>query len=274
MKVYRFEDTLVNENSLLEAFKLEDKDKIITFVGAGGKTSLINRLSTELMLQGKTVILTTTTRIFENPNIKTLHSFAPSYLGLHLDNVQLKKIKPLANKEDLILKIKEALELEGRIIVGESVPGGKLGPSKLITIQELAQLCDYLLIEGDGARMLPVKAPGANEPVIPQETQLVVGVVGLDAISKKIQDIAFRPETLSTLLSVDVATPLTPALIAQLIVAPQGQQKQVENRGFICVLNKGDSSQDLAQGIEISKILRSNQIPTLITTFRALPKQI
>ena len=42
-------------------------------------------------------------------------------------------------------------------------------------------LADLILIEADGARMMPCKVPAAYEPVILPETDTVLGVLGLDA---------------------------------------------------------------------------------------------
>lgn len=50
-------------------------------------------------------------------------------------------------------------------------------------IPALAQSWDFVLVEADGSRRLPVKAPAVYEPVIPPGTDLVVGVIGLDALA-------------------------------------------------------------------------------------------
>ena len=48
---------------LREALNLKKGD-LVVFVGAGGKTSAMNRLAKELVDSGDTVIITTTTKIF------------------------------------------------------------------------------------------------------------------------------------------------------------------------------------------------------------------
>ena len=40
------------------------------------------------------------------------------------------------------------------------------------------------MIEADGAKRLPLKVPGEWEPVIPDFTDLVVGVIGMDAVGR------------------------------------------------------------------------------------------
>jgi probable selenium-dependent hydroxylase accessory protein YqeC len=49
-------------------------------------------------------------------------------------------------------------------------------------------LFDYIVVEADGSRRRPIKAPAHYEPVIPKETTRVIGVIGLDALGKPITD--------------------------------------------------------------------------------------
>jgi len=51
-------------NSLKEAFSIR-KGEVISLVGAGGKSSLMQALADELAATGGTVITTTTTKIFD-----------------------------------------------------------------------------------------------------------------------------------------------------------------------------------------------------------------
>lgn len=48
----------------------------------------------------------------------------------------------------------------------------------------------FFWIEADGAKRLPLKAPGEWEPVIPEFVDLVIGVVGMDALGEPIRKIA------------------------------------------------------------------------------------
>ena len=49
-----------------------------------------------------------------------------------------------------------------------------------------------MVIEADGARCLPVKMPEAWEPVLHPQTDLFVGVIGLDALGQPLGKICFR----------------------------------------------------------------------------------
>ena len=59
---------------LIEALGLQARE-VISLVGAGGKTTLMFRLAKELLLSGKRVVTTTTTKILEPTPEETNFSF-------------------------------------------------------------------------------------------------------------------------------------------------------------------------------------------------------
>lgn len=63
MQVYSYKNNnIVKEKSLINALDIDlNKDKVITVVGAGGKTSTIFELGNELSNLNKKTIITTTT---------------------------------------------------------------------------------------------------------------------------------------------------------------------------------------------------------------------
>ena len=72
---------------------------------------------------------------------------------------------------------------------------------------------DVTLIEADGARCLPFKAPKPWEPVIPEETTDIVLVMGMDAEGKRISRICYNPEGVADALRVSLETCLTKELM-------------------------------------------------------------
>ncbi len=98
MKIFEFSNGDIQEKELLiEALKIDiNKKKIISFVGGGGKTSLIYELGSELSKLGKKVIITTTTHMFmpknnvvltgkENDIVKLLYSEKMITVGMLCD---------------------------------------------------------------------------------------------------------------------------------------------------------------------------------------------
>ena len=67
------------------------------------------------------------------------------------------------------------------------------------------------MIEADGAKRLPLKVPGEWEPVIPDFTDLVVGVIGMDAVGQMIRESCHRPERVAAFLNKEQTDPVTEA---------------------------------------------------------------
>ena len=94
-------------------------------------------------------------------------------------------------------------------IVGTPCGDGKFGPPEQ-SWAELCTLADYVLVEADGSRGLPLKAHLPHEPVLPQEAGQVIAVLGLTGLGRPIAEAAHRPERYAGLAGCapeDVATP-------------------------------------------------------------------
>ena len=201
------------ERGLIEP--LDPPRGIIALVGGGGKTTLMLRLAHELAQKGARVIVTTTTHIFPPEGIPTGNP---------------------ANAEE----VSHALLLEPLLCLGKPATDGKLGAPDL-SMAMLSHLADYVLVEADGAKHLPLKAPAAHEPVIPRETRMVIAVAGLDGAGKPIHEAAFRPALYAALCGKAETEIVTPRDIALLLVHEHGQRKGVpKGARFAVLLNKAD----------------------------------
>jgi len=187
---------------------------VTAFVGGGGKTTAIRRLAEELSGWGR-VLLVTTTRIYP-PDLPTLIDPDPEAL-------------------------QAAFRWYAAVAVG-SVQGEKLGPPE--RLEALCALSDYALIEADGARGLPLKAPAAHEPVIPKNTRLVVAVAGIDGAGRPISEV-HRPELYAALLGKPLEALVAPEDIATALCHPDGQKKGVHCR-WRALINKADNPARLA----------------------------
>lgn len=136
---------------------------VTAVTGSGGKTTLLHTLAAEL--PGR-VVLCTTTKMFPSPVYPTLYDPKP-----------------------------EELWAAGRAVcVGAPAENGKLGPCRSIPIGRLRELADYVLVEADGARGLPLKAHAPWEPVIPPEAVRVICVVGASGFGRPKEQAVHRPE--------------------------------------------------------------------------------
>ena len=147
--------TFVSPGSIAAALHLPRG--VTTIVGGGGKTTLMQSLAEELSARARVVITTTT------------HIWVPDWAPVLLNPTEAAVIHAF-------------LEHPGRpICVASPALSSKLCASDM-PMEALMRLADYVLVEADGAKRLPLKAPAAHEPVIPKETELVIAVAGLDGI--------------------------------------------------------------------------------------------
>ena len=206
-----------------QALDINLKDRELTcFVGAGGKTTSLFRLAGELKGCNKRVLVTTTTAIYcpDEGNCDEVITAIPH-------------IKAPARKTS------------GACIVAmgsEITPENKLLGMDRSSLTGFHQekIFDYILVEADGSRQRPIKAPADHEPVIPLGTTKTVGVIGLDALGKQIDGTSVhRPELLCRQTGKVMGAVIDEDVIARLILAPQGLFKSVpEGSQRYVVLNK------------------------------------
>ena len=168
------------------AFRIARRD-VITLVGGGGKTTTMFRLAGELTGSGWRVVTTMTTRIFTGQM-----AAAPAALVLQ-------------DEDNLLVQLPPTLEEHGHVLIagGIVVERDKVEGISGDLIARIADLpaVDVVIVEGDGSRRLPFKAPAAHEPVIPACSRLVVPIVGVDVIGKPLTaDHVHRPQLVLDLL--------------------------------------------------------------------------
>ena len=139
--------------NLDRALRVRSKE-VVAFVGGGGKTSAMFRLADELVAQGRRVVTTTTTRIFESQIALVPHHI------IHAEG---------QTTQHLIDSLTRQLAVHPHIlVVGEPDPeSGKAFGVKPDVVEAMVALpeVDVVLNEADGSRMRPFKAPADHEPV-------------------------------------------------------------------------------------------------------------
>lgn len=153
---------------LYQAFGVQRGD-VVSFIGAGGKTSALVGLGYELSELGWRVLATTTTSL----TLDQL-SIMPHVEHSSIDHVSLSK----------------ALDEHSFVFLYEQQRGNHVSGVSAATIWQLLDQVDsdVLLVEADRANGLPLKAPYADEPVIPPETSLVVPVASLAALDQPLDN--------------------------------------------------------------------------------------
>jgi probable selenium-dependent hydroxylase accessory protein YqeC len=96
---------------------------------------------------------------------------------------------------------------------------------------------DYVVVEADGARGLPAKAPGRHEPALPDGPTDVLAVIGADALNRVIADQCHRPLRVAAVIGCSPYERLDPVRAAILLSHPDGARRGVDN-GFGIVVTK------------------------------------
>lgn len=202
--------------TLWKALSLDEvSHRVISLVGAGGKTSTMYQLAKECRDRGRSVIITTSTHIACPKEYPVAVIQRASQLDELFDEGMLPKIL---------------------VVAGERIDErGKLAGMPVSEICKLKNYCDVLLIEADGSRRLPLKVCAEHEPVICDVTQVVIGCVGLSAAGQQWQDGCFRWEL------VEKQGMIQPEQIAGIVMDDKiGTRKRVGDRAYRIVLNQMD----------------------------------
>ena len=215
---------------------------MIAITGAGGKTSLLYALAERSAAKGMRVVVSTTTHIFQ-----------PA--------------------EDYAYDRIEALKLwkQGRFaVVGTPCEGGKLespGEEELAFWDENA---DLLLLEADGSKHLPLKVPASHEPVVPAACRNLIGVLGMDAWRKSLQDVCFRSQLACELLQQGPEHEISLDDLAIIGSSPMGLAKESEGRRFSVVLNKCEGSL-IPAAEDLRQLLHRRGIERVVLTAKGRP---
>lgn len=170
----------MEEKSILYRLGLnENQQSIISFVGGGGKTTTITKLALELKEKNKKVLVTTTTAMYKPVNSQINKIF--------IGNIP-----------------KEYKAKKGSITVfADYLQDSKIRAKNLNKLEEIIKrkIFDFILIEADGSRGKPIKAPHAFEPVVTKYTDYSLGLIGFDSIGRDLSSVCHRPEIFQQILN-------------------------------------------------------------------------
>ena len=223
--------------SLAEALRIQPGD-VVSFVGGGGKTTSILRLADELTAAGLRVVTTTSTHIAE----EQIHFF-PAYihpgemasLGKYLDRYGQCLVAGLPDGKGRVFNI----------------------PTELIDSLKTRADVDCILIEADGSKSRPFKAPAAHEPVVLGMTTVLVPIVGMNCIGKPLDETTVhRPEIVAFLANSLIGDPITPEMVARVLSHTDGGAKGLPaGARLVPLLNKVDTGDMRTAGAIAEKLL-------------------
>lgn len=225
--------------NLSRALRLEKASPTtISFIGSGGKTSALFQLAREFAKQNAVIVTST------------------SHLGVW--QIPLADRHLIANSETFDLPQKGIFLVTGMIEAERTKPVS----DKVLTWlhAEAQRLRVPLLIEADGSRQKPLKAPASHEPPIPEFTDLVVHVTGLSALGKPLTDEhVHRAEIFSQLSGLPLGDPITPQDIIEALTHPQGGLKNIPAQARrVVLLNQADTPELQSSGGNMARELLSH----------------
>ena len=220
---------------------------LISLVGAGGKTTTMYTLASELAQQGKRVITTTTTNIyFPKPG--------------ETDTLIVSSETPT-----LLKMINAAWKQHHRITVAaKAIGAGKIGGLQPHQPYELLikSGAHTIIVEADGARHAMIKAPAEHEPVIPSQTNVALLMMSAQAINQPLSaEVAHRPERIAATLGINQGDILTPARVAKLMTSEQGAMKNVPEtaKAYVLITHASAEKQDEVR-VVASLLKRSSRL--------------
>ncbi len=193
---------------------------VTCLVGSGGKTTLAHRLAEAVP---GTAIFCTTTHIYPSGTMPYDPGDDPGRLRALLDEHRA-------------------------VCIGTQVERGKLTAPE-IGFDVLRTLADYVLVEADGSRRLPIKAHLAHEPVLPPERDRTILVVGASGFFRPIGEAAHRAERFAELAGAGLGDPVTPARVAAVLTREGGFDLVVVNQ--VTDERRLDAARALAARLEV-----------------------
>ncbi len=200
---------------------------VISVVGAGGKTTSLFQIARQFIesqRKDSSVIVTATTHLGEWQTSLADHHIVATDLS------SLKNIPP-----------------RGVILITGEIENDRTKPINQTVLLWLRDRSDNqqipLLIEADGSRQKPLKAPAEHEPPIPEFSNIVIVAAGLSALGLPLNDEhVHRAEIFSQLSELQINQPVTTDAIKRMLTHPQGGLKNIPpSARRIALLNQADT---------------------------------
>ena len=224
---------------------------LVNFVGGGGKTALICKLMQEYSAQGTALYLATT----------RIHPPDPrdGFAAISGDNVDLLRqildsIVTCCPKRPFMLAVTRQY-LSPTLLRG--VP-----PDFANTLD--LQCFPILLNEADGSASFSIKLPKDTEPVLMQNAEYLVPVIGIDCLYRPLgPQVIFRWEIFAQHFPAHAGECLTPRLAADILMHTRGVCKDYKpGMEIIPFINKVDTPEQDAAARELAQeILLNGNFP-------------
>ncbi|KNF07100.1 putative selenium-dependent hydroxylase accessory protein YqeC [Gottschalkia purinilytica] len=217
--------------------------ELVSIVGGGGKTTTMFKLAKELRALNKKVLVTTTTAIMM-PDESQYDNFIIYGEGIkdNMENVTNGSVT---------------------VIVKNIIREDKLKGIEKETIEDIVSknIFDVILVEADGSKRKPIKAPSYHEPVIPNSTTKVIGVIGMDSVGKEINEKnVHRPEIFTSVTDSKFGEIIDENIIFNLVISNEGLYKDSPklSKKYL-ILNKAEGEERISSALKIKNLLLDNE---------------
>jgi molybdenum cofactor cytidylyltransferase len=212
--------------NLIRALRLDPpsaSSRTISLVGAGGKTTALFQLARQIGNRNSPIVTSST----------------------HLGAWQI----PLADHHIIANDVDDLRNIpsEGVVLVTGEIENERTQPVGEAVLNRLHENVKRkninLLIEADGSRQKPLKAPARHEPPIPRFTDTVIVMTGLSAIGKPLtHEHVHRAGIFSQISGLQINETITPNAIISMLAHPQGGLKNIPPAARrVALLNQADT---------------------------------
>jgi molybdenum cofactor cytidylyltransferase len=228
--------------------------QVVAFTGAGGKTSAIRKLVSELKDESP-IIVTTTTK-------------------LGLDQCDLADIHLIVSASEELASLSGLIASNGSLLItGKDHPDEPkwLGLDmeqelERVTV-EAQRMGALLLIEADGARGKSLKVPAAHEPVVPPWSDVVVPIAGLDVIgAQQDSEKVHRPARVAKFLGLGIGETISIDHIVRILSSSEAGLKGIPASVQVrIILNKAETDVAIGNGRALAqKLLGCGKIRSVL----------
>jgi probable selenium-dependent hydroxylase accessory protein YqeC len=218
--------------TLTRALGLETS-RVISLCGSGGKTGLMAALVREFAARdGERILATTTTKMGIDEVDGPWRACRAAEAAEAADAADLLAAIDIQTPAVLVYRAVDAQR--GRL----------LGlPAEMVDALAKLDRFTRILVEADGSRRRPLKAPGPREPVFPASTDVVVMVAGLSGLGLPLGDDAvFRADNWVALTGCQRSERVTADALARVISHPNGLARGAPAQArHVLFLNQADA---------------------------------
>ena len=181
----------------------------VAIVGGGGKTTLMHALADQL---AGSVVISCTTKMGHDQHRGRAVLLSPTTAEV------------------------VALCADAPVMVWEGIDGHKAIGVRPECCDEYFGAVDHVVVEADGSRGRPFKAPADHEPVVPLTTTVMVSVIGADALGRVIADQCHRPLRVAALAECTPYERLSSRAAAAVLLHERGALKALPAEARLAVV--------------------------------------